>query len=456
MAARLHDAHFNLLCRKTVRDIEYQVYQCMHPTAILFSRVNPNKPIAAVSFLPGAEGGNAKTALLRRSSVPTHLREEHPSHAFLHGLTNVDNECIRIAITNLTDFKGVDARAQNGYVKIDILGKDVDVHVTDLPDVGINQVNELGPNVTYVVAGDQRTGNKTMVLRGLLDDAGKSVSLETSEAARDPEEKTKTEGTRFFIHVTVCDQVPDLVALMKDTTWRCVDSFVRTVHASPTRWDAASVRGASNHLHEAAEDAFVFEAHLEAEPQQQQQAVKLASHAFDRSAPTNQFVSFLGRESTSDPSMKSVMSTTVQPGSHQIAQSQVARIVEGDRYVHTVTHATYASYAFDMPGEKAVLSLSIWRDLCFSADPMTAHERDQHSAYLLKEACETTLHELVQTLTKIYTSDCCVVCLEAPCEVIFYQCGHQCTCHACTTQAPTHCHLCRQRVQTCLPASLLE
>ena len=243
--ARTLDPQYFVLLNREVKDgYEYQSYQAIYPNAtmVLHSLSDPNSPVAAVTLLPRVRGGNAKTVVTRRApdALPVGTVAAAggvDEYAYFHGFTNVDNEEFALAIHNLTDFVSrpdIDTHRGNknniGYLKIDILGHKHKVVELDMPTIGINQVNELRPSESYLVQSDQRTGHKTMVLRGEWDEAtGKKVTVEKDEADAQGQLNDKTRGTYFFINVVASSAFPAMVSLLQHTTWRAVDVFTRRI-----------------------------------------------------------------------------------------------------------------------------------------------------------------------------------------------------------------------------------
>jgi hypothetical protein len=239
----LNSEYFTLLDRSVQGEFEYQAYRVVHPasTILLFSTVSGSdaQPIAALSVLPKSTGGNAKMVVTRRNAAP-HLPAAAVEHgyasSFFQALSNVDNDEFQFVISNLTDFVSrpdIDPlvatnRTSVGYVKIDILGHPIDVRETDYPTIGVNQINELRPSESYAIKSDQRTGNKTMVLRGAVDkQTGAAVSVAQDEAKGTVNEKTQ--ASYFFVSVVASTRFPDLVAMLAQTTWRATDVFVRRI-----------------------------------------------------------------------------------------------------------------------------------------------------------------------------------------------------------------------------------
>jgi hypothetical protein len=243
MSRTLNAKYFNLLARQVQGDEEVQSYQVVEPNAtmVLHSLVDGN-PIAAVTFLPRVRGGNAKTVITRRAQDTAPVGTAAASgaqdeYAYFHGFTNVDNEEFVFVIHNLTDFvrdPAVDTHRGNkadiGYLKIDILAQKRNVTEIDMPDIGVNQVNELRPSESYVVESDQRTGHKTMILRGEVDAAtGRRITVAQDEAAAQGALNDKTRGSYFYINVVASANFPAMVALLRHTTWRAVDVFTRRI-----------------------------------------------------------------------------------------------------------------------------------------------------------------------------------------------------------------------------------
>lgn len=242
-ARTLNEQYFTVVSRNIVGEHEYQAYRVKNPasTIVLFSTApgTEGQPIAALSVLPKATGGNAKMVVTRRNaapSLPQTAVENGYSTSFFQALSNVDNDEFQFVISNLTDFVAqphIDIASDGdksaiGYLKVDILGHAIDVRETDYPTLGVNQINELRPSESYAIQSDQRTGNKTMVLRGAVDkQTGAALSVEKDEKSGAINEKTQ--ASYFFINVVGSAAFPGLVGMLEKTAWRAADVFVRRV-----------------------------------------------------------------------------------------------------------------------------------------------------------------------------------------------------------------------------------
>lgn len=475
-ARTLNSLHFTLLDRRVEGDYEYQSYRTVNSasTMILFSETQPSSPIAAVSFLPRSTGGNAKTVLTRRTkSADTADGDEH--YASFQGLANVDNDEFAFALHNLTDFVShpsvrTHSRASKGdigYLKIDILGEKHRVCEVDLPDIAVNQVNELRPSESVLVQCDQRNRNRTMVLRGVVDEqSGRSVAVADDDAVKNPKEK---KGTYFYINVLASSFFPEMVSLFEKTTWRAADVFVRRVPKyngmAQHEIDSLSRRvlrgersreGMGNRPF-GSRGVGIFGARGNVvgsfwpDRASRSRVATFGSASTVRSNVKSTTPSF-GRAALSNCAEQSNVESAT-PTFGEVSKSQVGKVVSGSRSINVVTSQTGHEYAYDRPGEKVCLGLSVWRDMRL-LEPLTEHEARQEAAMQLEDAAANQSRELLKTLAKIYKEENCAICCASEPSIVFLQCGHECICEEClrgtaaqeTEDIIKKCPLCRAHI----------
>lgn len=472
----LDSRYFRLLKRRVEGDYEYQSYQTLHAasTMVLFSKNCLSSPIAAVSFLPRSRGGNAKTVLTRRasSSAPGGSTSATDEYSLFQGLSNVDNDEFTFAVHNLTDFvrsphvsTHYGPKTDIGYLKIDILGEKHKVQQVDLPKISVNQVNELRPSESVLIECDQRKSNRTMVLRGVVDQkTGSSVTVQEEDAIQEPELK---KGTYFYISVLATSNFPEMVALFEETMWRATDVFVRRVpkyngmsqsairnlQYGPEGSSMMFARGGRQYQDQ--DRGHTVQAFSRGGRQHQGQdrdgghTVQAFSHGIAkgidslsnsslgvaRSRQRGQISAFSVQEQSmsvdcNESSIDRVMQESATPTTDEVLSSQVGKVVSGSQTIRVITGQTGHQYAYDKPGEKVCLGLSVWRDMRL-LEPLTLLEAYQEAAMQLEDAVTNQSSKLLETLSKIYKEEKCAICFENEPSIVFLQCGHECVCEEC-------------------------
>jgi hypothetical protein len=482
----LNSDYFDLIETRVVGALAFQSYRVLQPTIILFNPREPLVPIAGVSFhsrVPGA----AKT-VIAPCTPPAALAADGAE--MCRALTNVDNGEVAFGIHNLTDL--VDqpdldfARAENlaraGVVKIDIMTRRAHVDWVDDPTIGINQVNELSPSQSEIVKSDQQTGNHTIVLRGVVDtdNQNKAVSVAAEESS------DTLRGTYYWINVVANSRFPELVALCNGATWRCVDFFTRCLPVNHCARRPTFLFGGPREL-EMSHSTFV-------EPRARSVPVTFsfgiaqpcstttahtsgaAQPQSARSIPSARVIPFsFGaevRQSDVAQQQRSVLSDTQrhhpysnnsasmpinsQPTRKEMASAQVANIVSGDTTIEVNSRATHVVYAFDKPAKQLCMGLAVWRDLRVIPDELAHFQIKAVSKILLDEAVSGENTRLLKQISTRFVEEKCVVCLEQSSSVVFYACGHQCTCDACAVQLGEQpkCCMCRSLVTAMVPATV--
>lgn len=482
MARTLDSRYFRLLERRIEGPFEYQSYQTVRPTStmVLFSKTQPNSPIAALSFFPRSRGTNAKTVLTRREAPPDVASD---GYSFFQGLSNIDNDEFAFAIHNLTDFvrePHVNIRTSAnkdkiGYLKIDILGHKTEVREVDLPTIGINQVNELRPSESYLIQSDQRTGNSTMVLRGTVDEqTGRRVTVRQDEAAAGGALNEKTKGTYFYISVVASANFPAMVDLMRETTWRAVDVFVRRVPKDNGRTPEYRSRGGDDVLlmdstrprGGAYAATLAYECEYEDDEtcgvgvriggSSRTKGASSGGGAFATTSVAHGTSPLLFQSASSVPTGEYVSAT---PTGDEIQGSQAGQVVKGSQTISVSTDWTGQRYAYDLPGERVCFGLSVWRDMRL-LETLTHEEARQEAQMQLKDAVENHGRALLELLSKVFKQEECTICLANAPDVIFFQCGHQCLCQDCSNGSPQaqqekRCYMCRAPIAARIPASIV-
>ncbi|KAH3761871.1 RNA polymerase Rpb1, domain 1 [Pelomyxa schiedti] len=166
----------------------------------------------------------------------------------------------------------------------------------------------------------------------------------------------------------------------------------------------------------------------------------------------------LEEEAESPHSTKSADFFAVEEGSIESKEStstvdmavvnatQTGTLAQGERVISVHTSSTGYTYFYDFPSEPCIIGLSIWTAMTEIGIVPPAELRTL-AATLLSEFMTQANRPLVDSLTKKFKSDECVLCLDVGPDLLFLQCGHQC-CHlACTlANPPQACPLCRGRI----------
>lgn len=428
MARALTGGHYVCTDRRTIDGMEYQAYVSKYAgaTMVLQSPHYPAQPVAAVSILRADSGC--------RSTVNNNViaKRDDSTFQWMAGSDEGDLEFVIANLTDFTEFPDLDVYSTSrtksvGYLKIDILGEDVEVEETNLPCVGVNQVNELRPSEALTIRCDQRTGNHTMMLKGITDDAGADVTVTQSESSGAPE----TKAARFWIHVTAPARFPGMVALLKDAKWMAADTFVRKIPAenknllqllSMSRGGGIQLQCASG------------------PPTRQVQSYGAPSHGHQLQSLS------CGEEECYGPVLTKGMAMPVAPTSSDMDRSQAAKVVRGNRKIAVHSAETDATYDYKQYARTCIV-ISIWKDMklrhCFPNDLR------EEASKQLKDAIDNASRALVDLLTAVFEQDECTVCLDAAPAVVMLMCGHKCLCASCAgdlPQIPDRCYLCRERI----------
>ncbi len=135
----------------------------------------------------------------------------------------------------------------------------------------------------------------------------------------------------------------------------------------------------------------------------------------------------------------------MRPKPQNIMKSKASSIRYGDTMnVNSVKSS--ATFAYDLPAKKCILGLSVLEGMTFEKD-LSMEECKEMFKTLVGEYVEGVSKGLLEKLTKIYGSEECVICMDELPDIVFYQCGHQCTHLACANQLrEPKCPLCRGHI----------
>lgn len=136
------------------------------------------------------------------------------------------------------------------------------------------------------------------------------------------------------------------------------------------------------------------------------------------------------------PQMPQPITTTI------IKESYAAKVVSG-RKMKVNSMETGIEYNYDRMSEQCVICLSISDKIIFKDGP-TEDEMIVLGKEIIGEILKESTKELLNKLTRIYEASKCTICLEdeRPLDLVFYQCGHQCTHYECG-ELLDKCPLCR-------------
>jgi len=438
---------------------------------VLFSDADPAQPLAALSFVSAA--GFANALVTNRRDPPQQFADKN--YQCFHALTSVDNADYAFVITNLTDFVRQptllftdDAdKTQIGMLKIDVLGEDVDVDRTDMPQA-LNAINELFPSQSYLVKSDQRTGNYTMKLRGAVDaHSGAALTVGNDEAAATAL-GVDSKGTYVHVNVSAPSTFPEMVALLeKRTTWKCTEVFTRRIAK-------ANERVVRNRY-----DMFSFGGGDRGGPSPQSRGGITSpsppiTFGVDAAVPcssTSSAAAFGGYEiqtrGTSGGLIpESALVLYPQSGrvdtnnDDQVLSAQAGTSIKGDRRIDVRVVDTNLTYVHAKRGARAVIALAIWRDL-FLYDTLPRSQAAAEAKLQLDALIERADQDVLNNLDVVFEQAECSVCMDAPPTIVVLRCAHKCLCAACRDELKRQdklkqCVLCRQRVASTISAATLE
>lgn len=142
-----------------------------------------------------------------------------------------------------------------------------------------------------------------------------------------------------------------------------------------------------------------------------------------------------------------------QPAEDIIMTSQAAN-VRGGRHIQVNSAQTGIEYAYDKMSNPCVIGLSVAPGLHFHPDPSHG-ELIELVMQMIDSHITNETSQLLEMLERKYEEKNCCICLEEAPNVIFYQCGHQCTHRDCAKSLPNHkCPLCRSYITAEIPTNL--
>lgn len=490
MSRLLNSKYFSTVDSKISNGFRYETVRSMFPgaTMILVPNGDPSRPIAAVSFVPNEALDERRcdvvSALMPRDSVPQRFLPPYDTKGFnryFQAMFNQGDREMAFVITNLVDGHGLGDR---DYVKIDILKTlPEQLNLTDYRENGVNNVNEIRPSQSYAVRSDQTTNWRTMVLKGVCNAQGASMSVGQIDDALRRGEKLKKEENYFFINVVASSTQPEIASLLSNSTWIAADFFVRKIsvysggmakgrgYLSNDRLERNSVRSLSMMEEDLSmedddvaprgsyESAFAQSLSLDSRGDRDRGSRGAATFSVAQSRSvqpmgaraipsSNSWVPYSAAAAATPLSTQQAAYAT---GS-DISQSQAGRVSVGHRQIEQVGNQTNAEYIHTSPGEKLVLCFSVWHGM----RSVPSIEQDvllRESKLLIKDAQSTEQLVLLKMLSKTFKSDDCCICYEPNPSMVLLRCTHQCLCKNCCAQfAKSSCPLCRQVVSQTLDA----
>jgi hypothetical protein len=124
--------------------------------------------------------------------------------------------------------------------------------------------------------------------------------------------------------------------------------------------------------------------------------------------------------------------------------SSYATTVGKGRKIVVHSSSTNIEYNYDTSSTPCVIGLSVSDKIQFTSAPSN-DELMVLAKEMLKDFLENSSKGLLDSLTKVYPSEQCAICLtddERP-DIVFYQCGHQCCHNECFQGRLHNCPMCR-------------
>mmetsp|Transcript_12353 Transcript_12353/g.19896 ORF Transcript_12353/g.19896 Transcript_12353/m.19896 type:complete len:560 (+) Transcript_12353:77-1756(+) len=214
----LNQRFFKLLSTKEVEGNAGCIYECYQAinsrsTMVLFSKKTAT-PLAALMIQ--AEDLGCMSMITGRPS-PGDATEP-----YFQGMLNMNDQPFSFVISNLSD---------KGMFNFNILHTPHRVSEVDPgPAFGINKVNELHKNQSYVIAADQRN-SRQLILSGktkMVVDKITKEPKQVPETVGETEAKVKPTGLYFYLSVVPDKFSKELIAAFAEgTVWRAAPGFVR-------------------------------------------------------------------------------------------------------------------------------------------------------------------------------------------------------------------------------------
>jgi len=474
----LDPKYFTTIESKVVGRFLYETVRSKFPgaTIILVPNGDPSRPIAAISFVPNEALENLScdvlSAIMPRESVPERFKAPCDTKGFnryFQAMFNQGNREMAFVTTNLVDGEDLD---DDDYVKIDIL-KSIppELNLIDYYDHGVNNVNELRPSDSFAVRSDQTNQYRTMVLKGVTNEQGASMSVNQIDDAIRRGETLKKEENYFFVHVVASETMPEIVSLLSDSTWIAADFFVRKIplsdiaemdsgpqvfnNFSNTRFQSQSM-GRNQDRFDRGSRGGVSAFMQDRESSRNDRGGVSAFNAPNQVLVHDELsvvTKGIRRPNPQDSWRPNFQLQSAWATSTDIGESQAGRVSVGSRVIHQPGNQTNARYCHNFPGEKLVLCFSVWHGMR-AVYPIDYEALQQESKLLIEDAQSTEKKALYKMLSKVFKSDDCCICFEPNPSIVLLRCTHQCLCASCSTQfSKTNCPICRQQISQSLDSS---
>lgn len=195
--ALLDPTLFKVLDSKRIDDVTCVAYKPLGHPMILFSLID-GSPLAALTLRTRHSTG-ACILVKKPDNELTYLAYD------FQGIIDKNNQTFELVITNFCDC----------MIHFNILKKDVKVNTVDPgPILGLNRVNELYPNQSYVIQCDQED-NRTLVLTSLE----RTLDVENAHPSGDL-------MNLYYLSVAPVNTATETIKKFQKTKWDCVDVFI--------------------------------------------------------------------------------------------------------------------------------------------------------------------------------------------------------------------------------------
>jgi hypothetical protein len=418
----------------TQKGLLFETYRAVYArsTMVLFSR-KTKTPLAALTLKADDVGC---MSMFTGRPAPRNATE-----TYFQGMLNMPDQKFSFTISNLSN---------EGMINFNILHTPHRVSQVDPgPSYGINEVNELHCEQSYVILADQRN-NRRMCLAGktkLVRNPQTSQEERVSVTVEESETDDNITGLYFYLSVVpdaACRSLVDKFA--EGTTWKVTPGFVRrrkpVVRSIPlSRFEPQS--GAIRRCEPASvalfggrggESGDFYQGSLGNQNTRDYRSIPMTATRFMVRKQQAGFSSpNLGGET--EKAKKYTKSIDV-------GETQAGELYHGEQVTVSSSYTGH-EYAYDQCSEATVLCLSIWEDMKFL--PLT----NVIEAELQAEIDEWVEHEgkaLIESLNAVYRSETCVIDLESEADTIVCTCGHQCLNHANVGDQLRRCPVCRSPI----------
>lgn len=483
MHKALNSKYFQLAHEETRDNVHFSIYKTLGSPMVLFSEVD-GTPLASLHLRCQETDVQRDDNHTRGHALITERqdsdRSSPSSQQRFAGLIDRNDQDFELVITNLS---------RSGYANFNLLWSDK--KVTEVNPRGVNEVNELRPFESFAVQSDQAT-RRSLILSGIkkttTDSGAEYLTVEEDEAKahQDPKEKR---GTWLYLSVVPQKSDAELCKRFARTVWRCTDALVLLNQIVVTPRPRAAGLWSHRLVRESSFVAAVAAARdgdrSEAEEDEEEgmngglfadSDEELSVHSTMHTA-TNSSWGEHRSKSMAAPIMpvRSLSLSTLSTGGvekgkrhtataaaavrsrgamhdameidgavdHRTIMESKAATVRGGRTIDVATTETGIEYEYDAPSRPCILGLSVSDKLRFRPVALSASMPAERAKELIDGYVHKRYAEFLAA--KTYTSSSCCICLDDGPDVVFYQCGHQCTHRACA-KTLTECPFCRQSI----------